>query len=516
MRSIRKLKQIFAMALAMIMMFAMSVPVLADEAANAAYSITIKNAVGTYNAYQVFGGDLVTDSEGKQILSNVEWGSGVTPFTYQEMTEAKDIAEFLSGKGEDEAKAFADEAAKHVKTAASGTATADGGKAVISGLEPGYYVILNTLGDDDKNESVSRYILQITADQEVENKADVPSFEKKLKDINDTTDKDYTGWQDSADYDIGDKIPFKLEGTVAANYDEYKGAYKFVFHDQEEAGLTFMPESVKVFVDDQEITSGYKVKTSGLDDGCTFEVIFENLKDINSVKTGSKVRVEYNSELNDSAVLGQKGNANKGKLEFSNNPNNEQGGTGETPWDNVIVFTYQVTADKYHMVDGEKTALEGAKFGLYKEVPEGTTGAQTIQIKGQDVTVISIGEKEGEADSQGVKCIFNWKGLDDGNYVIVETQTPAGYNTADPIEFTITAEHDVTSDDPHLTQLNGGDLVTGDVSTGILSTSIENKSGTTLPSTGGIGTRIFYLVGGVLAAGAAILLIVKRRMSREN
>ena len=120
---------------------------------------------------------------------------------------------------------------------------------------------------------------------------------KKLKDKNDTTDNDFGGWQDVADHDIGDEIPFKLEGTVPADYDAEYTSYYFAFHDEEEAGLTFNKDSVKVYVDDDEIETGFEVKTSTTD-GCSFEVVFSDLKTIDAVQAGSKIRVEYTSTLN--------------------------------------------------------------------------------------------------------------------------------------------------------------------------------------------------------------------------
>jgi LPXTG-motif cell wall-anchored protein len=108
---------------------------------------------------------------------------------------------------------------------------------------------------------------------------------------------------------------------------------------------------------------------------------------------------------------------------------------------------------------------------------------------------------------------FGFKGIDDGTYVLVETVIPAGYNAWDAEEFDVVATHDVVADMPKLTALEGGDLLTGDVSTGILSTEIENNSGIGLPETGGIGTTIFYIVGGLLAGAAVVLLITKKRMN---
>ena len=116
---------------------------------------------------------------------------------------------------------------------------------------------------------------------------------------------------------------------------------------------------------------------------------------------------------------------------------------------------------------------------------------------------------------------FTFSGLDDGNYRLTETKTPAGYNTIDPIEFTITAEHDVLSDSPALKSLSGnattGEITfTSNTTEGSLSADVVNKAGATLPETGGIGTTIFYVLGSVLLVGAAVLLITKKRMSAQK
>ena len=137
-----------------------------------------------------------------------------------------------------------------------------------------------------------------------------------------------TGWQDSADYDIGDDVPFKLEGTVAANYAQYK-QYYFAFHDKEEEGLTFNKDSVRVYVDNTEIKEGYTVVDNPAD-GCTFEVVFNDLmaaaKEYKfTVNGGSKIRVEYTSKLNEKAKIGKEGNVNSASLEFPTILNQEQG-----------------------------------------------------------------------------------------------------------------------------------------------------------------------------------------------
>ena len=219
-------KKVIALSLSLAMASAMGVTTYAADVSTAAtYSITIDKAMGKYMAYQVFKGDLSSS----HVLSNVEWGDGVTPFAYDGTDDAAVIAQKLEAESNDSdaVKNFASLAASKV-TGIYTEVNASGGKAEITNLKPGYYVILNSNVAD--GEAISRYILQVTKDQTIENKASTPEFEKKIKDINDTTDDGFSGWQDSADYDIGDEIPFQLKGTVAANYSDYE-KYYFAFHD---------------------------------------------------------------------------------------------------------------------------------------------------------------------------------------------------------------------------------------------------------------------------------------------
>lgn len=265
---------------------------------------------------------------------------------------------------------------------------------------------------------------------------------------------------------------------------------------------------MKVYVGETLITTGYEVVTEGLTDGCTFEVRFVNLKDIASVKAGSIISVEYTSTLDTDATVGSAGNKNTSHVTYTNNPNDEQAGeNGKTPDDVVIVFTYKTIVNKVTKnpnydptVEGseEYIPLKGAGFTLYKKNASGTYEAVGSELKGEDMTT------------------FTWSGLDDGDYKLVETTTPSGYNTIPDIEFTITATHDVSSDNPKLTSLSGGDKFTGVISTGVVSANIENQSGAQLPSTGGIGTTIFYVLGSVLVIGAVVLLVTKKRMSTKR
>lgn len=494
----KAMKKIWAVMLSLVMAMVMVVPAFAEET-GATYTITAPSNDHTYEVYQIFTGDYSSSGEGDSTtvtLSNIKWGQNGTG-TKGEAVSADIIKELTGTTGTNTAKL--EVISKYVNLESTEFGTVKGGSTLK--VPGGYYLIKDVDGAlEGEEDAYTLYVVEVVGDVTINPKSDVPESEKKVKDTNDT-DGTTTGWQDSADWDIGDKVPFQLKGTVAENYNDYK-VYQFIFHDKESAGLTFNPSSVKVYVDGTEITTGFEVKTSGLDDDCTFEVVFEDLKEIESVHAGSVITVEYESTLNDNAVLGSAGNPNKMHLEFSNNPNDEQGGeTGETPDDTVIVFTYKTVINK---VDGKDQPLTGAEFTLEKKVK----GEGEDNYTWKAITVVK--SEEGTT--------FTFSGLDDGDYRLTETKTPAGYNTIDPIEFTITAEHDILSDNPALTSLNGnattGEITfTSNTGDGSLSANVVNQSGATLPETGGMGTTIFYLLGGILVVGAGILLITRRRMS---
>ena len=465
------------------------------------YTITMTSTTGhTYTAYQVFAGDL--DAE-EGTLSNITWGTGVnetdllnalksdatygTAFT--NCATAADVAKKLATYTNS-----ADIAALAKIIGAHKATEAGNGTTSISGLAAGYYLIVDTTAENSMpaGNTYSDFMLEVVKNVEVAAKDTTTTSEKKVKDINDSQANSLTNWQDSADYDLGDAVPFKLKGTVASDYDKYS-TYYFAFHDEECEGLTFNANSVHVYVDDVEITEGFVVNTTSLEDDCTFEVVFENLKNISSVNAGSVITVEYNSTLNESAVMGSEGNPNTSHIEFSNNPNGDQ--HGKTPDDTVIVFTYKVVVNK---VDENNQPLTGAGFTLYKKNDAGEYVAVGSELKGAAMTE------------------FTWNRLDDGDYKIVETTTPPTYNTITPIEFSITADHEVTSESPQLTNLSG-DVTSGQVTftprtqDGSLTTTVINQKGSTLPSTGGIGTTIFYVLGGLLVAGAGIVLVARKK-----
>lgn len=491
----RHARKLASLLLALIMVFALATTAFA--AGTAAISAP-KGSTRTYDVYQIFTGDL---HEG--VLSNIKWGkNGTGPEgTAVDQTILAALAA-VNSKSDTEKLAVIQ---TYVNFDSTAIGTVSDSKSLT--VPTGYYLIKDN-GPVGNGEDYSLYVVQVVGPTTISPKVGTTTSDKKVKDTNDSAANSTTDWQDSADYDIGDDVPFKLSATIAQDYANYTHGYKLTFHDKEEAGLSFNKNSVKVYVDGTPITTGYEVVTEGLTDGCTFEVHFANLKEITSVHAGSVISVEYTSTLNNQAVIGSTGNKNTSHVTYTNNPNDEQAGeNGKTPDDVVIVFTYQTIVNKVTKnpnydpkVEGseEYIPLKGAGFTLYKKNASGIYDVVGSELKGKDMTT------------------FTWSGLDDGDYKLVETTTPSGYNTIPDIEFTITATHEVSSDNPTLISLSGGDKFTGVISTGVVSANIENQSGAQLPSTGGIGTTIFYVLGSVLVIGAVVLLVTKKRMSTKR
>lgn len=501
----KAMKKLMAALLAVAMVCAMAIPAFAEgagtgtAAAGTTYTITINDPVGTYEAYQIFSGNLHNDT-----LSNVAWGSGVSADGQKYFGDAKTKAASLIN--ETDAKDFAEALNTNNYLGATSGTYADG---EITGLTAGYYLVKNTAGSVGKNETYTSFILKVVQNVKVSPKGDKPSLEKKVKDINDTTDDTTSSWQDSADHDIGDDVPFQLTATIASNFADYK-TYKFVFHDVQSAGLDFLKDTVTVKVANTVLTTDQYEVITDTDDNCTFHVMIEDLKQIRSAAAGAKVVVEYKSKLNKNAVIGSAGNPNEAYLEYSNNPH-DTNGTTTTPKDKVTVFTFKVVANKINGATNE--ALPGAAFALYKKDYAGNWNLVALN----NATESAAGEYTIEKND---KTTFEWVGLDDGTYKISEIITPAGFNTIEDQIFTVTADHDVTSPDPKLTSLSGNPetgaiAFTSKTDEGSLSTTIKNNRGTTLPGTGGIGTTIFYVVGGGLMVAAAILLITKKRMENR-
>ncbi|WP_423218082.1 isopeptide-forming domain-containing fimbrial protein [Streptococcus equinus] len=464
-----------------------------------AYTITINGTTSghTYEAYQVFSGTLAESDN--QTLSDIDWGSDVNTFEFDGESDAAKIAEKLAKQATDSetAKAFAKAANANLKEGSKpASATSEGKTVTITLSKPGYYLVKDKDGSQNsENGTYTRFMMQVVGNATANVKNGVPTVQKKVKETNDSTGET-TDWQDAADYDFDDDVPFQLTATLPSNFDDYS-EYYLEFSDTLSAGLTYNKDA-KVFLVNGEnktdITSSFTIA----EDGSSFKI--NNLKSIPGVTSSSKIVVEYTAKLNKNAVIGSEGNPNTVKLVYSNNPNYEGKGEespkGKTPKDTVKVFTYQTIINK--VGEDEKTPLAGAEFTLVKKNKDGST---------KNVDVVKNAEG----------TTFTFKGLDAGNYVLKETKTPDGYNTIKPIEFTIDADYDKEADDPQLINLSG-DVTSGvakfdaNKADGSLKADIVNRKGSLLPSTGGMGTTILYVIGSILVLVAAVLLITKKRM----
>lgn len=398
----------------------------------------------------------------------------------------------------------------------------------------GYYLIVQTTAANDAGKTMSAVIVN-TAGQAgvtVSPKKDTVTVSKKVQEnmdgVNNPASED--NWGTAADYNIGDYVKFQLTGSLPTDYADYT-SYEYTFHDTADQGLTFVNDTthpVKVYaVNDnnkvelkQDTLTGYQVLTSDIN-GETFNVKFADLKKAQAEKTGDTVNitsstqivVEYYAQLNENAVLGSNGNQNKVYLQFSNNKYGE--GTGKTEEHKVTVFTFKLEVTKYGKTDSDKEALNGAGFTLYK----------ATKVSPADSDYAKVGDEVQHTNGN----VFDFTGLDSGYYKIVETTTPKGYNTIDPITFTVTATYNSADEPGTLTDLTVTDVKvggvasaeqtftvnrgTGEAGTAQIKTDVVDIPGSKLPSTGGMGTVLLYVAGIAVfvLAGATLVMALRRR-----
>ena len=468
-------------------------------AAGTNYDITVPSTdTHTYSVYQVFTGDLSNGT-----LSNIKAGQNFNKNNTASKSAADAAAEIAQGTYANNTEKLA---AITPYVDLTGTAFGEVSANTALSAPAGYYLLKDkdaVTGDD----AATLFIVQVNGPVTVNRKANKPTFEKKVKDVNDSTG-DKSDWQDSADYDVNDEVPFQLTATLPTNEADFAAykTYKLVFHDQQSAGLTFNKDSVVVKYGDQTLgTDSYTLETPATDND-TFDITITDAKTVKdadgsaiTVAAGGKFTVEYTSTLNENAVIGSTGNPNEASLEFSNNPNvGGEGETGKTPTDKVIVFTYQLDINKTFN-GGTPAENDLPKFRLYKF--DSTTNDYTID-RGE-VTITK---------TEGGKYTASFKRVDDGKYKLVETKTPAGFNTAADTLFEITADHDVESDNPQLTVLKIN-TTAGNTTTGTVTADVVNQKGSNLPSTGGMGTVMLYVAGIAVfvLAGATLVMALRRR-----
>lgn len=510
-----------------------------------------------YTAYQILSGTQATSGGA---LGDATWGSGINDAAFlealkadttigsyfTEVTDAKGFAEALSNIDNFPAdgantRLVAKIAMKNKQ--GNGTVLAAGNSTQ---LDKGYYLIVDSTTDGQTVYNPA--VLAITSDIEIKDKTDVPTLEKKVQENKkDATDDTAYGskFNDVADYNIGDDVPFHLIGSVP-DMSQYE-TYTYKFTDTFDKGFDAVNTSnVKVYLSndkkldlegesiDTDITSYFSDTNGSIqytpateaqgETAGTKATLTVSTKDLKKAATYSKeqpqyVIVSYTAKLNAKAEIGLPGNVNTAKLTYSNNP--DQSGQGEnqpthdTPEDKVIVFTYGLDVTKVDSKNDE-TKLKDAEFKLKNSDGKWAT------ITDGKVTGWTATENDGAVLKSDAEGNFKVTGLDNGTYTLVETKAPAGYNLpANGFSVTLeaTTENNQTWNGTASTALT--DLVvkvdqtngTGNVDTGLGAITIKNTQGSSLPSTGGMGTVLLYVAGIAVfvLAGATLVMALRRR-----
>lgn len=530
----KAMKKLMAALLAVAMVCAMAIPAFAAGTGSNTLTINGKTAGHTYEAYQVFTGDLKGS-----VLSNIVWGDGVDgdgilndtglPSSLRGLSSAAALAAELAklSPSSDEVNTFAEVVSKHL-TANKYTSTEAGMTYTINNLPDGYYFIKDATASASMpaGATYSRYMLNIVQSLTIEAKDTTVTLDKQIR-HNETGD-----WGVVGDNQIGDTVEFRTITTVpdTTGYTDYT----YEIHD------TMSPELTSKVKTDSDITikvndttvlnSTYYSVTVDSTNSNKFTVsvdIIQAIKD-NKFAVGNTLYTYYDGVLNENAKVYPDGpQQNEAHLVYSNNPNDV--GTGETPKKTVYDWTFKVDMTK---VDGANPdmKLEGAVFVLSKAngldlepVKDGTPTKNldkliklvdnnngTYTVATTTTTTATTYTMTTPASGQ-----ISIKGLDDQTkYYLYETKAPGGYNVlTTPVEIKIIDNtYDITGNyiatQPNVV-VNGSNACSG------VGFNVENNAGTTLPGTGGIGTTIFYVIGGGLMVAAAILLITKKRMENR-
>ena len=489
-----------ALLLALILVLALGGTAFAtQEGTLTGGSITIKDAVPgqIYKAYQILyleSYSHTTDKEGNITATGAyaykangaweTWLKTQTDFVsfdgqgYVTWVEGADAAAFAKAAQVEAAKMTADATA----TAPAATEGATYSTVTFSDLKLGYYLVDTTLGTlcslDTTNPNVT-----------MEEKNEAPTNEKLVEEDRKVSTGD--AWGTTNDADIGQTVNFKSTITAQA------GAENYVFHDKMSAGLTYTGVTGITLNGAAVDASNYTVVTENLTDGCTFEVIFTQAF-CDTLKANDKIVISYTATLNENAVIAGDGNPNTSKVSYGDSSN-----TKYTPESQTKTYTWDVDVFKYTKNGETETALAGAKFTLSKSAD----GSNPIALvsKGNNVyRVAKTGETgtvtEITTDATGK---FTIQGLDADTYYLTETAAPAGYNKLAGAVTIVIGENGV---------VNG----TTEAPQGVDEVKVLNQSGTELPSTGGMGTTIFYVLGSILVVGAAVLLVTRKRMSTKG
>lgn len=536
----KAIKKLLAALLAVAMVCAMAIP---------AFAYDTKEDIDKnhcYDAFQIFKGDVSDDNT----ISNVQWGQNIPDdkdflaqlkedptlrIPFQDANSLQEVLDVMKGwtTSDDNSIAFARFVCNYIYTDAHANSTPVKQGGHTGGFEldeAGYYLIVDTSSfsssaDGDSYHAYNSFLLKVNKDHycvQITPKVVKPTVEKEVYDNDDgSSSGDNNGWGSSADHAINEEFQFRLIATLPASENngrayDYYNEYAVLFNDTLSNGITYdRLDSVviKSKGDTYDITDDnlkYNVDVRHLESDHSFVVSIPDVKTCVedpgfNLNNGATITVTYTAHLNENAAVnGSAENKNSVRLQYSNNPrpDGEYWGYTPTPESEVYVYTYQLNNTKRAETENG-TPLPGAGFRLYSD--EACNAEDEIKLKMNDDGTYS---RDFSTESKGVEMLsnkdgqFNVKGLDAGTYYLKETTPPAGYSACKVTPVTITANHN-------------GNHVEFDSSK--LSTTIINKKdgGITLPSTGGIGTTLFYVVGGGLMVAAIVLLVTKKRMENK-
>ena len=471
-------RKLASLLLALVMVFALATTAFADETVTppTTGTITVENPVEgqTYTAYKIF--DVVYDTNNHYSYTidskNNEWYGTVSTYA-NDKTHGLTLTQVNSGdtyvvttNNSFSAPDFAAALKKAVSGKTGEALTANGNSVTVAGLPLGYYFVAS-------NNGALCNLTTTNPEVTIHDKNDMP-FEKKA---------------DKTNADVGQIVTYTITGKVP----DYTGfdTYIYTIEDTMSEGLTFQKD-VKVTVGGTDVTSDCTI-TYNVDKNTNKFTVSIPVK---KYTIGAEIKVTYSALVNEKAIAAVSNN--EAKLTYSNDPTNSTK-TTITPPQEQKVYTSQIVIDKFES-GKEDTKLPNAKFVLYKKVTAGektsifyykwNDTAEKVEwvTDMKDATVVTT-------DNQG-KATFG--GLADGTYYLVETEAPAGYNPLpDPVEV----------------EVKGSSTETAKLS---VTAEVANKTGTTLPSTGGMGTTIFYVLGSALVLGAVVLLVTKKRMSTKD
>ena len=488
----KQIKKLASVCLALVMALALAVPAFAADPETG--SITINDAVvgQTYTVYQILDLESYnTSANAYAYKATTAWNTFINSSAIKGVYVNVDTQGYVTWVENADAAAFAKAAQAYAKDhsiANQGSVTATTTTVSFTGLDLGYYLVDTTLGTlcslDTTNPNAT-----------IEEKNEAPTNVKTVQEDSNNA------WGETNDADIGQTVNFKSTITAQA------GAENYVFHDTMSAGLTYTGVTGITLNGTAVDASNYTV-TAPAADGDTFDVTFTQAF-CDTLAAGDQIVISYTATLNENAVVGLPGNPNTSKVSYGDSSN-----TKYTPDSQTKTYTWDVDVFKYTMNGETETPLAGATFTLSKNsdgsnpiaLVSGGNNVYRVAKTGETGTVTEI-----TTDATGK---FTIKGLDADTYYLTETKQPDGYNKlAAPIKVMIDQNGNVTYATKTTADGEYGNTVAADASLGI---KVLNQSGVELPSTGGMGTTLFYILGSVLVLGAGVLLVVKKRMGADK